>query len=157
MQALETMSSKVADPPPRDAPVDSHVLEAALEVRPSVVPPAVQLRVGQTLRTTQEDWVLALELSDVLVRHFHAFIVPRFLPSQMMRGWIEGDSHLLGCWSTPPHFNGDDLKKTFKLSGRAIGEYMTEQINWMLLNPLASQDDCFAYLSAADWQMPHGQ
>ncbi len=90
MAPLETVSAKVADPMPRvPLTIENHVLTPAEQIRPHAVPAEMQVAFGHMLRTVGADWELAFELSDVLARHFHSFVLPRFLPSSMMRAWLE--------------------------------------------------------------------
>lgn len=145
--ALPAMAGKaVQDPPPCADAGESQVMNVEHPVRPATVPADLQLELGRNLRATGAQWELALLLSDVLVRRFHAFIIPRFLPTSMMRQWLL-DSGLVGCWDWSPHYNGRQLMKEFHLTGPSIGHHISQQMDWMLLHPQGSREECAAYLT----------
>lgn len=119
-----------------------HVADVVL----SSVPDDVRLALGHAIRTAGGNWEQALDLSDALVRHFHAFILDRYLPSRLVKAWIVERSNLLGCWEWEPHIKGKDIIALFKVKGPAVGGVMEEQINWRLLHPLGSKEECVAHL-----------
>ncbi len=111
-----------------------------------VVPPELRRTLGHTLRATGPQWPLALALSDVFVRHFHAFVIARFLPSQLMVPWLVNESGLIGCWTWRPVFDGRTLMAEFGVAGPRVGEVQAAQMDWLLENPGCAKEDLFLFL-----------
>ena len=72
------------------------------------VPDDVRLELGRALRMAGNLWHEALTLADVFARHFHAFVIERYLPSSLLLPWLQ-NSQLLGCWEWRPLFDGHQL------------------------------------------------
>jgi len=75
-------------------------------------------------------------------------------PLEALHKRITSDWELAGVWNDPPVFNGKELIKAleFKRGGPHIGEFMSRQQDWMVLNRGGSNDDrraeCLAHLTA---------
>lgn len=51
------------------------------------------------------------------------------------------------CWKRPPLLNGNQISKLLGLkNGPKVGYYIKKQINWMLLNPHGSKEECAQYI-----------
>lgn len=59
------------------------------------------------------------------------------------------DHGLDGCWKVRPLLDGKVLLKSLDLpKGPLIGNYLLEQVKWMLLNPDGSKEECEIYLKS---------
>lgn len=110
------------------------------------IPRDLRLRIGHCLRHAEAYWKQALELADVMARHFHAFILERYLPSHLLREWIRY-SGLIGCYRWKPLMGGNQIRSELRLNGKLIGECIAEQIVWRLLHPRGSIADGREYIT----------
>lgn len=90
---------------------------------------------GLLMRETKELWVTALILACVesggskVADLYHNFVA------------------LDGCWTTPPLIDGRTLIKELELkAGPSVGQYMHEQVVWMLENPGGTKEQCLEHL-----------
>lgn len=97
-------------------------------------PDALKLVVGHTIRIGGECWKDALLLSGVIAS-----------PSDSMRDWI-GASGVENCWAAKPHFDGNFLASQFHLRGREIGNCAEKIVDWMILHPHGTKEECLLYL-----------
>lgn len=129
------------------------LLEQILPVWPAEpgcpVPPDVQLKLGHMLRTLAGQWTLVIELTDALAGSLQT--VPPAMRADIaarlaaVRAWIAHDSGLLECWTWRPLINGQELMKGLGIKGRAVGALTNEMLDWMILHPGASKDECWAW------------
>src|SRR5678810_1269266 len=89
------------------------------------VPDVVRLALGRAMRRVGPHWEACLLLCDILARHFHAFVMPRFLPSALLAGWIRWSSGLVGCWDWQPVVTAKEVAPFAEKERQLIGRAMT--------------------------------
>ena len=129
-----------------------------------------RLKFGLLLRSLKENWVTCLltaatweirsrqrpievngdsqnELDWSGPQETERAIVSDEQPSRELYRMIVSELGLDGCWNTPPHLNGKDLIKELGLpKGPVVGEYLDDQVKWMLLNPEGTKEQCLSHL-----------
>jgi tRNA nucleotidyltransferase (CCA-adding enzyme) len=112
--------------------------------------PSMRLQAGLLLRNTKELWVTLLIVAAV-------DLVRRKGEDGSMDWWgdrayewyttiVEG-LDLEGCWKVKPLMNGKDLMHALCLDkGPEVGIYNQEQVDWMLMNPKGTLQECEAFL-----------
>lgn len=112
--------------------------------------PTLRLQAGLILRGTKHLWTTLLMIATVsLIRR-----TPNEETNWATRcyDWyqmiVEG-LDLEGCWTTKALMNGKELMEALKLNkGPTVGVYNQEQIQWMLMNPHGTLDECKTHLRA---------
>ena len=115
---------------------------------PKHVPQKVRLAVGHALLGVGDHWEACLVLCDTLARHFHAFVMQRFLPSALLTPWVRTSSGLLGCWEWKPLVPAKEVVQTLGLSGHAISSALNFFREWRLLRPELSAEECQEWIAA---------
>eukprot|EP00055_Hartaetosiga_balthica_P012883 m.64035 g.64035 ORF g.64035 m.64035 type:complete len:587 (+) comp8097_c0_seq2:57-1817(+) len=120
-----------------------------------IAPPVdVEIAIGRTIREGREDWRAALRLADVFARHFHAFVIQRYLPSCTLGGWISY-KHVGDCYEWKEFVNGKDLKdlaaknpERFNINSKDIGEYLQHATDYLITRgpEEGSKEDCVLYV-----------
>jgi tRNA nucleotidyltransferase (CCA-adding enzyme) len=111
--------------------------------------PELRLQAGLLLRNTKELWPTSLLVATV-------FLIRRRLNDcnwvSRCQTWykvIVDDLDLEGCWQVKPLMNGKVLMVALNLNkGPDVGIYNQEQINWMLMNPRGTLEECQTHLKA---------
>jgi tRNA nucleotidyltransferase (CCA-adding enzyme) len=118
-----------------------------LQVVPDATP-ALRLQAGLLLRNTKELWTTLLMVATV-------FLIRRTPEEEChwadrCRTWyklIVQDLGLEGCWRDKPLMNGKELMQALSLNkGPQVGLYNQEQIQWMLMNPRGTMEECVLHL-----------
>ncbi len=124
-----------------------------------------RLRVGLILRKLKDLWGTALMVAAIVEIHCcegtsttqSADVRPRNLMDRVeeyiprMIKFLEMiHAHKLdGSWKMRPLLDGKDISKSLNLpKGPLIGNYIQEQVKWMLLNPDGTKADCETHLKA---------
>ena len=121
---------------------------------PMKLTPPCRLRTGLLLRSLKQHWVTCLLASaaweirtnqrsnsdrNFLNTPFELFV-------EFYRSVIQ-DLALDECWQVRPHLNGKEIISELQLPrGPAVGIYIEDQIQWMLLNPSGTKEECVAHL-----------
>lgn len=135
---------------------------------PIKLPPPCRLRAGLLLRSLKEHWVTclltaaSLEIRSVerLNKQYEDEVngtidattngiggIPVERPSLELYRAVVSDLDLDECWRVRPHLNGKEIIKELSLpKGPAVGVYIDDQIQWMLLNPNGTREECMSHL-----------
>ena len=114
---------------------------------PKAVPQTVRLAVGHALLGVKGHWGACLVLCDTLARHFHAFVMQRFLPSALLTPWLTTSSGLLGCWEWKPIVPVKELVKALGLRGSAISRALHFLQEWRLLRPTLGRAEVMQWVA----------
>ncbi|EGD77004.1 hypothetical protein PTSG_07347 [Salpingoeca rosetta] len=109
------------------------------------LPADVRLAIGKAMVTAGEHWRDAIILCDVFARHFHAFVIERYLPSALLMPWIE-KSGLVGCWTWRPLLSGRDVMTILDIKGPMVGRLVQRISDEMLLQPRMTREECEQWL-----------
>ncbi|KAL3791930.1 hypothetical protein ACHAWO_009445 [Cyclotella atomus] len=117
--------------------------------------PPCRLRTGLLLRSLKQHWVTCLvaaaawEIRSIqrgsthVNNAFNASIEPSL---EFYRSVIQ-DLALDECWQVRPHLNGKEIISELQLPrGPAVGLYIEDQLQWMLLNPNGTREECVTHL-----------
>jgi hypothetical protein len=114
------------------------------------VPEDVRIALGHALVAVGPHWRACLLLCDAFARHFHGFVLERFLPSTMLQPWLHS-SGLMGCHAWRPLMTGKELAK-MGIQGPAVGLTMARIQEWRFLHPTATAEDCEQWLARSTLQ-----
>lgn len=106
---------------------------------PQHIPDVLRLAIGRALLRVGPHWEACLLLCDTLARHFHAFVMPRFLPSALLKPWLHSVSRLLGCWQWQPVVTAREMASLLGWQGPVIGRALRFTAEWRLLRPQLSR------------------
>jgi tRNA nucleotidyltransferase (CCA-adding enzyme) len=107
--------------------------------------PLTRLRAGLALRATKELWVTNLFLGAILVSPSDSSVER----AQSVYHEIFAELELDNCWKQRPLLDGRELITVLNVpKGPVVGEYLEEQIKWMLEHPHGARDDCIHHLEA---------
>ena len=145
-------------------------LELGAEANSAGLKAPCRLKMGLLLRSLKENWVTCLLTAatwEILThqrpnevnggsqhepdwsdpQQTERAIVSDEQPSRELYRMIVSELGLDGCWNNPPHLNGKDLIKFLDLpKGPVVGEYLEDQVKWMLLNPEGTKEQCLSHL-----------
>lgn len=112
--------------------------------------PTLRLQAGLLLRDTKELWLTLLVVATVA-------LIRRKKEDERDIDWkaranawhaaILDELELEDCWKLKPLMNGKDLIQELGLEkGPMVGIYNQEQLNWMLMNPNGTLQECKSHL-----------
>ena len=122
---------------------------------PMNLTPPCRLRTGLLLRSLKQHWVTCLLASAAWeIRTiqraktgrstFNTSLEEPFV--EFYRSVIQ-DLALDECWQVRPHLNGKEIISELQLPrGPTVGIYIEDQVQWMLLNPSGTKEECVAHL-----------
>ena len=114
--------------------------------------PAVRLQAGLLLRTTNELWVTVLIVATVTLLRKRATMNSFINWYERAKEWyriIVVDLGLEGCWKLKPLLNGKEIIQFLGLDkGPLVGAYTQELMQWMLMNPQGTLEECKDFLKS---------
>eukprot|EP00956_Cyclotella_meneghiniana_P011512 scaffold16169_cov62-Cyclotella_meneghiniana.AAC.3 len=125
--------------------------------------PPCRLRTGLLLRSLKQHWVTCLlasaawEIRSIQRQHENGSntdntttsttTTPSTMPCLKFYQSIIQDLSLDECWQVRPHLNGKEIISELELPrGPTVGVYIEDQVQWMLLNPNGTREECVAHL-----------
>jgi tRNA nucleotidyltransferase (CCA-adding enzyme) len=101
-----------------------------------------RLDAGLLVRATKELWVTILVLAAVLEMQRDNDTVGAVSTAYQ----TILDFNLDYCWNTRPLLDGKAVMQALSVRGPEVGQYLDEQVRWMLKHPKGTRDECQAYL-----------
>jgi tRNA nucleotidyltransferase (CCA-adding enzyme) len=124
---------------------------------PMRLTPPCRLRTGLLLRSLKHHWVTCLLASAAWeIRSIQRAngmtsaintITSLLEPSLAFYKTVVEDLALDECWQIRPHLNGKEIISELQLPrGPTVGIYIEDQLQWMLLNPNGTREECITHL-----------
>jgi tRNA nucleotidyltransferase (CCA-adding enzyme) len=121
------------------------------QAEPLKLTPPCRLRTGLLLRSLKQHWVTCLVAAAAWeirsLQRISTNVNSSIEPSLEFYRSVIQDLGLDECWQVRPHLNGKEIISELQLPrGPAVGIYIEDQLQWMLLNPNGTREECVTHL-----------